>query len=111
MQIMERLLVQVGHGVSMKKMRRNRRDGVPATAAKGKRVTIEFPESLLEATEHAAVELDTNRSSLVCEAVQRFLGELHGQKLEKELTEGYIANAASARVVADEMTGAETDFS
>lgn len=33
------------------------------------------------------------------------------QKIEKDLEEGYLANAASARVVAEEMMGAEADFS
>jgi metal-responsive CopG/Arc/MetJ family transcriptional regulator len=84
--------------------------GMPATGVKARRVVIDLPEPLFEAAEHAAVELEINSASLICEAVKRFLGELNHQKLGKQLAEGYIANAASARVVANEMMGAETDF-
>jgi metal-responsive CopG/Arc/MetJ family transcriptional regulator len=72
---------------------------------------IDFPEALFRATEHAAVELEINRSSLIREAVKRFLRDLQRQKLEKDLEAGYIANAASARAVVDDMMGAEADFS
>lgn len=81
-----------------------------ATAAKAKRVVIDFPEQLFEATEDAATELAINRSSLIREAVQQFLEARYRQKLERELAEGYIANAASARIVAEEMMTAETDL-
>jgi metal-responsive CopG/Arc/MetJ family transcriptional regulator len=84
--------------------------GMSATAVKVRRVVIDFPGPLFDATEHAAVELAINRSSLIREAVVRFLGERQRQKLEKELAEGYIANAGSARALAEDMMGAERDF-
>lgn len=96
---------------SMVKTHKKRRiSRVSAAAAKAKRVVIDFPEALFDATEDAAVELAINRSSLIREAVKQFLEERHRQKLEKELAEGYIANAASARILAEEMMGAETDL-
>ena len=83
---------------------------MPATAAKPKRVVIDFPEPLFEATEHAANELAINRSSLIRKAVEQFLAEMDRRKLEKELEEGYLANAASSLAVANELMGAETDL-
>jgi len=83
---------------------------VSAAATKAKRVVIDFPQPLYDAAEDAAVELATNRSSLIREAVKQFLGERLRRKLEKELADGYVANAASARIVADEMMGAEEDL-
>lgn len=84
--------------------------GVPAAAPKARRIVIDFPEQLFEATEDAADELAINRSSLIREAVKQFLEARYRQKLEKDLAEGYIANADSARAIAEEMMGAETDF-
>jgi metal-responsive CopG/Arc/MetJ family transcriptional regulator len=83
---------------------------MPATAAKPKRVVIDFPEPLFQATDHAANELAINRSSLIRRAVEQFLGEMERQKLEKELEQGYLANAASALSTANELMGAETDL-
>ena len=83
---------------------------MPSTAAKPKRVVIDFPEPLFEATDHAASELAINRSSLIRKAVEQFLAAMDREKLEKELEEGYLANAASALVVANELMGAETDL-
>jgi hypothetical protein len=52
-----------------------------------------------------------NLRSLIRKAVKRFLQDFHGNKLEEDLEAGYIANDASARAVADDMMGAEADFS
>ena len=78
--------------------------------ARAKRIVVDFPEPLFDAAEHAALELDINRSSLIRQAVKVFVEDLQRRKLERELAEGYAANAASARVTAEEMMGAETDF-
>jgi len=95
----------------MRRIHKNRGTStVPATAAKAKRVVIDFPETLYCEAEVAAVELHINRSSLIREAVAQFLDELRRRKLEIELEEGYRANAASARLIAEEMAGAEADF-
>ncbi len=94
----------------MVKTHKNRRTSRVSAAATAKRVVIDFPASLFEATENAAVELAINRSSLIREAVKQFLEERQRQKLEQELAEGYIANAVSSRILAEEMMGAETDL-
>jgi metal-responsive CopG/Arc/MetJ family transcriptional regulator len=94
----------------MEKTRKRGKISGAATAVKARRVVIDFPGPLFDATEHAAVELAINRSSLIREAVKQFLEERRREKLEKELAEGYIANADSARVLAEEMMGAETDL-
>jgi metal-responsive CopG/Arc/MetJ family transcriptional regulator len=78
--------------------------------AKAKRIVIEFPTPLLDAADHAAAQLSVNRSSLIREALRQYVGKLQRQKLEKELAEGYVANAASARVLADELMAAERDL-
>jgi metal-responsive CopG/Arc/MetJ family transcriptional regulator len=95
----------------MEKIHKRRRiSGVSAAAVKVKRVVIDFPGPLFDATEHAAGELAINRSSLIRKAVRQFLEELHRQKLNRELEEGYVANATSARAIAEEMMGAEPDL-
>jgi len=78
--------------------------------AKAKRIVIEFPTPLLDAADHAPAQLSVNRSSLIREALRQYVGKLQRQKLEKELAEGYVANAASARVLADELMAAERDL-
>ena len=84
---------------------------MPATAtARTRRVVIDFQEPLFNETEHAATALGINRSSLIREAVKLYLERLQRQKLEKELAEGYVANAASASAIANDMMGAERDF-
>jgi len=83
---------------------------MPAGAAKPKRVVIDFPESLFEATDEAANKLAINRSSLIRTAVEQFLAARERQKLEKELEARYMANAASALATANDLPGAETDL-
>jgi metal-responsive CopG/Arc/MetJ family transcriptional regulator len=83
---------------------------VPAATAKAKRIVIDFPRPLFEATQDAADELAINRSSLIREAVKQFLEARYQQKLERDLAEGYLANADSARIIAEHMMGAEADF-
>lgn len=80
------------------------------SAARVRRIVIDFQEPLFNETENVAVELGMNRSSLIREAVRQYLGKLQRQKLEKELAEGYAANAASASAIANDMMGAERDF-
>jgi metal-responsive CopG/Arc/MetJ family transcriptional regulator len=71
-------------------------------------VVIEFPASLLEATDAAATDLDINRSDVIRAAVKRYLEEIQRKKLERELEEGYIANAGVARAIANDMMESES---
>ena len=90
----------------MNNIHRNSKPPAPATAAKVKRLVIDFPEPLFRAAEYAAAELEINRSKLIRQAVKQYLKALQRRKLEKELAAGYIANAASARSLADDLMGA-----
>ena len=87
---------------------RHKTTGSEAAPA-GKRVVVEFPEALLDRAERATQELSINRSELIRQAVGRFLEELHRAKLEKELREGYQANAALDRRIGDEFAAPDYD--
>ncbi len=67
-----------------------------------KKVIIEFPEDLLKRTEEAASELSTDRSKLIRSAVEHFLNGQLKSDLERQLAEGYVANAKMDRQVAEE---------
>ena len=62
-----------------------------------RRVVTVFPENLFVLTERVAAELSTTRSELIRRAVEQYLETLGKSALERELAEGYIANAAQAR--------------
>jgi len=72
-----------------------------ATRATSK-VIVEFPADLLERAERAASELATNRSRLIRLAVEQFLQALQRRELERQLAEGYRANAALDREICRE---------
>ena len=82
---------------------------MPATAAR--RVVVEFPTSLLNRAEGVLPELAINRSELIRKAVERYLETLERAKLERELADGYIANAAQARSLCDEFANVDADIS
>jgi metal-responsive CopG/Arc/MetJ family transcriptional regulator len=75
-----------------------RKRAAPATS----KVIVEFPSDLLERAERAASELATNRSRLIRLAVEQFLQGLQRRELERELAEGYRANAALDREICQE---------
>ena len=52
----------------------------------------------------------TNRSSFVRQAVAFYLDEIRRKKLEQALIEGYLANADSARRIAEEFMNTEADL-
>jgi metal-responsive CopG/Arc/MetJ family transcriptional regulator len=82
---------------------------MPARAAR--RVVVEFPASLLNRAEDVLPELAINRSELIRNAVEQYLETLQRAKLERELAEGYIANAAHARFLCQEFANVDTDIS
>ncbi len=75
-----------------------------------KKIAIDFPAALYEETEIAVQELETNRSTFVRQAVAYYLNDMRNKKLEEELAQGYIANAACARQIAEELMGTEGDL-
>ena len=82
---------------------------MPGTAAV-RRVVVDFPTPLLNRAERAIAELRVNRSELIRMAVEQYLESLQRAKLERELAEGYAANAAQARIAAEELAALESDF-
>lgn len=79
------------------------------SAAATRRVVVEFPTPLLNRAEGLLPELAINRSELIREAVERFLESFQQAKLERELAEGYIANAAQARSTCAEFAYVDSD--
>jgi Arc/MetJ-type ribon-helix-helix transcriptional regulator len=75
-----------------------------AASAKSKtgrkeRVLIEFPSALLQRADEAARGLETNRSDLIRNAVERLLDEMEYRELERELAKAYAANAELNRAL------------
>lgn len=58
------------------------------------RILLEFPSTLLQRADHAAEEMNANRSELVRTAVEELLDRRDRERLEAELAEAYTANAA-----------------
>lgn len=85
--------------VLRKPARRTSRRGAARATSK---VIVEFPADLLARAERAASELATNRSRLIRLAVEQFLQSLQRRELERQLAEGYRANAALDRAICQE---------
>ena len=64
-----------------------------ARAAAGRKVVVEFPGPLLERTERVAAEMALDRSKFIRAAVERYLEAISRARMERELAEGYAANA------------------
>jgi metal-responsive CopG/Arc/MetJ family transcriptional regulator len=71
---------------------------------------VEFPAALYAETERAIKQLSINRSTLIRSAVQEFLEKWHRRELEKELAEGYVANARQARAVAQDFSHVDSEL-
>jgi metal-responsive CopG/Arc/MetJ family transcriptional regulator len=63
-------------------------------AAKAKKITVDIPRVLYEETEGVVHERGITTSVFVREAMERYLKSIKRRKLERELEEGYVANAA-----------------
>lgn len=95
---------------SKKASNKDRRSRKAPAVATSRRVVIEFPEALYQETEKAVAELETNRSSLIREAVETYLQALYNRNLERELIEGYIANSQQARDASEAFAHVDTDI-
>ena len=88
----------------------NRAGRRPAAAATPTRkVIVEFPLELLKSADRAASELSLNRSSFIRSAVEQFLEMLQKRDLERELAEGYRANAALDRRICEEFAYVDSE--
>jgi metal-responsive CopG/Arc/MetJ family transcriptional regulator len=79
------------------------------SAAAARRVVVEFPEQLLDRAERVTQELSISRSELVRQAVEQFIESRDRAKLERELAEGYRANARLDRAIGEEFAAADYD--
>jgi metal-responsive CopG/Arc/MetJ family transcriptional regulator len=94
----------------MKTRTTGRTTGKRTAPPASRKIIVEFPAALYAATERATAELSTNRSVLVRSAVAEYLARLRREKLDHELAEGYQANAAQARRMAEEFVYAGTEL-
>ncbi len=76
----------------------------------GHKVIVEFPAALYTETERATIQLSINRSTLIRSAVQEYLDRWRRKELEKELAEGYVANAAQARETAQAFSHVDSEL-
>jgi metal-responsive CopG/Arc/MetJ family transcriptional regulator len=86
------------------KSRTSRRNSKPPKVfarRTGRKVIVELPASLYAETEKATTQLSISRSVLIRSALQEYLDKWRREELEKELAEGYIANASQARETAE----------
>ncbi|MFZ0888832.1 MAG: hypothetical protein WA005_10295 [Candidatus Binataceae bacterium] len=83
---------------------------IAATRA-GRKVIVEFPATLYTEIEKAMTELSMNRSALIRSAVREYLDKRHREELEKELAEGYVANASQARETAEAFSHVDSELS
>ncbi len=67
--------------------------GKMSQATATKKVIVEFPDDLLDRTDMAASKVSTSRSAFIRSAVESYLDNARRVKLERDLAEGYQANA------------------
>ena len=81
-----------------------------AAAPARKKITVDIPQSLYKRTEEVLHERHITTSELVREAMEQYLDTLWHKKLEEELAEGYIANAALSEQVHREFEFADAEL-
>lgn len=74
-----------------------------------RKIIVDFPEPLFSRTEKATQELATSRSALIRLAVERFLEVLSNQRLERELVDGYQANAKLNQRIAQDFSHVDAE--
>ena len=89
--------------------RQNNARPVSSRANRKERVLVEFPAVLLERADEAARNLETNRSDLIRNAVERLLDVMESREFEKELAQAYAANAEMNRVLAKEFVAVDRE--
>ena len=65
---------------------------------------IEFPSALLKRADEVARSLETSRSGLIRNAVERLVAEVESREFERRLAAGYAANADMNRALAQEFS-------
>jgi len=67
-----------------------------------KKILVEFPSDLLQATERVADEMGTDRSKVIRYAVKTFLQKRARVRFERELAEAYRVNDEFNRKLTEE---------
>jgi len=75
-----------------------------------KKILVEFPNDLLQATEQAATAMGTDRSKLIRYAVRAFLKKRARIRFERELAEAYRTNDEFNRKLTQESDAANEVF-
>ena len=97
-------------GMKARQRRARARETTAAARRGGRKVIVEFSASLYAETERATVQLSINRSALIRSAVQEFLDKWHREELEKQMAEGYLANARQARETAQAFSHVDSEL-
>jgi len=77
--------------------------------AKAKKITVDIPQSLYKETEELVRERHITTSVFVREAMTRYLRSIKRKKLERELEEGYSANASISEQIHKEFEFVDTE--
>jgi metal-responsive CopG/Arc/MetJ family transcriptional regulator len=64
-----------------------------SAAPRSKKITVDIPQSLLDAAARVVSERHLTTSALVREAMEYYVQEKQARRLERELEEGYLATA------------------
>ena len=75
-----------------------------------KKILVEFPSDLLQATERVADEMGTDRSKVIRYAVKTFLQKRGRVRFERELAEAYRMNDEFNRKLTEEFDSANEVF-
>ena len=75
-----------------------------------KKILVEFPSALLEATERVAEEMGTDRSKVIRHAVKAFLQRRGRVQFERELAEAYRMNDDFNRKLTEEFDSVNEVF-
>jgi CopG family transcriptional regulator/antitoxin EndoAI len=70
--------------------------------ASTKRVMFTLPSSLLEQVDEEVEKLETNRSSLIREALEYFMADRRRRELREALKEGYLYHAERDQRICEE---------
>jgi len=80
------------------------------TVIQSKKILVEFPSDLLEATERVADEMGTDRSKVIRHAVKTFLQKRARVRFERELAEAYRMNDEFNRKLTEEFDSVNEVF-
>ena len=75
-----------------------------------KKILVEFPRDLLEATERLAHEMKTDRSKIIRHAVKAFLEKRARARFDRELAEAYRMNDEFNRKLTEEFDSVDEVF-